>query len=228
MSVLDRKEDTTAKTRATYARDRLKEKFPAILSFDEVADYIFNASERSDTALLNRFTKYVLYHPEIHFDKKKNLLSYRPPYAIRTPEQLIAFFQSNNNVECIEVSKLKKGWADCDAAIDQMENEHKLQVIRNKKDHNPRIIFADDPTLFAPLEKDFVDLYSSISLPGKDDIIRFLIAAKRTPAGQVANNKAVVKNAAKVRKSRQSTKQTNKHMTGLFRDYSQLRTKKGT
>lgn len=214
-----------AQTAAQHALDRLKSKFPAAVPQDEVHDFVFISAELENQKLFRMFRFFMDKDSEVAINEVDKTYRYKPPYNIRSPEQLIAYFQSQSDIQAIEVAKLKKGWADCEPSIDKLETEHKLVVIRNKKDNTPRVIFADDPTLFAPLDKDFVDLWMGIQLPPKDDIIRFLIQAKRTPAGQVAENKAVAKTKAKARKSRQSNKQTNKHMAGLFRDYSALRPK---
>lgn len=206
------------------AKERIKDKFPAVLRWDDVLNYCFSAIERHKDVLFY-YTQLVKKDSEVTYNEKDNTLVYKPPYPIRTPEQLIEFFQANTDVQSIEVAKLKKGWPDCDAEIDKLEKEHKITVMRNKKDGSPRVIFADDPTLHINLDEEFVNHWQSIQLPSKDDIIRFLIASRRTPAGQVAANTAVVKQKKQARKNRQSTKQTNKHMHGIFKDYSGIRPK---
>lgn len=214
-----------AKAKAVYSVDRLRDKFPAALKIEDVVDYAFSVADREDAFTLGAFKRIMKSHGQVTVDEKNATYRYKPPYAIRSPEALIAYFQNQTHTRSLSVEQLKKGWPDCDAAIDKLEKQHKLIVIRTKKDNAPRHIWADDPALFAKVDQEFVDLWNGIELPPKDDIIRYLEKTGRVPAGQVAAPRTAVQAKAKVKKSRQSTKQTNKHMAGLFKDYSGLRQK---
>ncbi len=215
---------TKAQTKATYAVTRLREHFPAALSIDDVVSYSFGKMEQEER-VIETFRKIMDRSHEVAVNKKDHTYCYKPPYDIRTSDQLIAHFQKQTDTTFINVSDLKKGWADCDAVIDKMEQQHRLIVIRHKKDNAPRVIWADDASLHAPLDQEFIDLWTSIPLSSKDDVVRYLKQSGRITAGQIAENKAAAQTKAKARKSRQSTKQTNKHMAGLFKDYSALRQK---
>ena len=215
---------TTAQTKSTYAITRLRDAFPAAVNIDDVINYSFGKMEQDDQTVKTFKTILERSH-EVSFNKKEHTYCYKPPYDIRSSEQLIAHFQKQTDTTFINVSDLKKGWPDCEAVIDKMEQQHRLIVIRHKKDNAPRVIWADDASLHAPLDQEFIDLWTSIPLSSKDDVVRYLKQSGRITAGQVADNKATAQTKAKVRKSRQSTKQTNKHMAGLFKDYSALRQK---
>lgn len=206
------------------AQERAKNKFPDVLSYDDVVGYCFSALQRQDEKVLHFFNLLLKKDSALTYDEKAQTVVYKPPYPIRSSKQLIAFFQNNNDITSIDVVQLKKGWPNCEESIDQLEREHKILVIRKKKDNVPTVIFADDPSLHIALDPEFKVLWQSIQLPErKDDIIRFLIASRRTPAGQIAEAKIVSKVTKKARKSRQSTKQTNKHMSSIFKDYSGLK-----
>lgn len=215
---------TSAQTKSTYAVSRLRENFPAAVSIDDVVNYAFGKMEQDDRTI-DTFKKIMERSNEVAVNKKDRTYCYKPPYDIRSSDQLIAHFQKQTDTTFITVSDLKKGWGDCEAVIDKMELQNRLIVIRHKKDNAPRVIWADDASLHAPLDQEFKDLWASIPLSSKDDVVRYLKQSGRITAGQIAENKATAQTKAKVRKSRQSTKQTNKHMVGLFKDYSGMRQK---
>lgn len=212
---------TKASLASQHALDRLKDKFPASIPQDDLFAYVLIGADR-ERAGVTHCLKVILGKDNEVRKLSDGSYSYKPPIDVRSEEALLQHFQRDADIRSIEVAKLKKGWPECDVAIDKLESEHKLVVLRNKKDSTPRVIFADDPSLHAPLDQDFVNLWMGIQLPQKDDLIRALIQAKRTPAGQVADNKVMAKPKQKVRKTRQSAKQTNKHIN-LFRDYSALK-----
>ena len=215
----------TAQTKATYAVTRLRENFPAAVNIDDVINYAFGKMEQSDHRIVDTFKRIMERSSEVAVNKKEQSYCYKPPYDIRSSEQLIAHFQKQTDTTFINVSDLRKGWGDCEAVIDKMEQQNRLIVIRHKKDASPRVIWADDASLHAPLDQEFRDIWTTTPLSSKDDVIRYLKQSGRITAGQIAENKAVAQTKQKVRKSRQSTKQTNKHMVGLFKDYSTLRQK---
>ena len=211
-----------ARLASQHALDRLKDKFPASVPEDDLFAYVLNAADRGPGV---RHCLRVILSKDNEIKKEDNgkSYSYKPPIDVRSEQGLLQLFQRDADQRSLEVAKLKKGWPDCDTAIDKLESEHKLVVLRNKKDGTPRVIFEDDPSLHAPLDREFIDLWMTVPLPPKDDVIKFLVQSKRTPAGRVADNKVIAKVKSKQRKSRQSSKQTNKHMVGIFRDYSALR-----
>lgn len=215
---------SAAQTKTTFAVTRLREGFPAALPIDDVINYSFGKLEQNDK-IVDTFKKMMEKSREVTVNKKDRTYCYKPPYDIRSSDQLMTYFQNQTDTTFINVLDLKKGWGDCEAVIDKMEQQHRLIVIRHKKDSAPRVIWADDASLHVPLDKEFIDLWTSIPLSSKDDVVRYLKQSGRMTAGQIADNKGVAIAKAKVRKSRQSTKQTNKHMTGLFKDYSALRQK---
>ena len=224
MSVVRNPHISAAQAKASMAQDRAKAKFPEVLAYEDVVGFCFSAAERQDEKVLHFFNLLLTKDSALTYDEKAKTIVYKPPYPVRDSKQLIAFFQNNNEITSIDVVQLKKGWPNCEEAIDQLEREHKILVIRKKKDNVPTVIFADDPSLHIPLDQDFRTLWQSVQLPErKDDIIRFLLASHRTPAGQIAEAKVVAKVAKKARKNRQSTKQTNKHMSSIFKDYSGLK-----
>lgn len=208
------------------AIDRLKDKFPAALKIDDVINYTFSATQSQDATTIKFWRHAMAKSPEVELDDVNKTYQYKPPYDIKSAEELIKFFQNEDHVQSISVDQLRKGWAECDDAINNLAKERKLIVQRGKKDNNaPKWIWPDDPDLFAEVDQEFIDLSNGVELPSKDDIIRYLEKSGRTPAGQVVSNNGVSTAKAKVRKLRQSTKQTNVHMKGLFKDYSNLRQK---
>lgn len=211
--------------KAAMVAQRLQEKFPSSIKVDDLINYVFQAAEREDEGLMKAFRTLLGLNKDIVSLRNGEAFRYKPPYDIQSPDALIAYFQSSQDTRSIEVAKLKKGWPDCEQAIDKLEDEHKLIVMRNKKDSTPRHIWVDDAALCVPFEKEFVEEWNKQQLPSVDDAIRFIRSSGRTPAGQVADIKVAAKPTKKIRKARASVKQTNKHMAGLLRDYSDKRQK---
>lgn len=213
-----------AKAKHFHVLGRLREKFPSAVSFDEALGFAFTIVERQDDALVKAFRAIMRNSGEVVIENEGRMYRYKPPFAIRNSEDLIEYFQKQTHTRSMAVDDLKKGWIDCDDQIDELEKEHKLMVIRAKKDNAPKYIWADDPALSAPVDSEFVNLWDAIKLPENDEVIRALEQANRTPAGQVAIQNAV-QAKGKTRKMRQSTKKTNTHMSAIFKDFSSLRQK---
>lgn len=214
------------KPKIQFAADRLKEKYPASLTLKELIDYSFPSNEAEIPELIRFFKRYLAVSEIVSLDETTKTYRYKPPYDVATPEQLIAYFQGKTDVQPIEVKELKKGWPDCEKAIDQLEKEHKLIVMRGKRDLVAKTVWADDPDLFAPIDEEFVQQWEKINFPAtntSDEIRRYLQSTGRTPAGQIAQSKVVAKSKATAkRRVIRSAKQTNKHMAGQLRDYSAL------
>jgi len=215
------------KPKIQFAADRLKEKYPASLTLKELIDYSFPSTEAEIPELIRFFKRYLAVSEIVSFDEITKTYRYKPPYDVVSPQQLIAYFQDKTDVQPIEVKELKKGWPDCEKAIDQLEKEHQLIVMRGRRDNLPKTIWADDPDLFAPFDEEFVQQWDKIGFPAtntSDEIRRYLQSTGRTPAGQIAQNKIAAKSKTNQKKRIiRTTKQTNKHMAGQLRDYSALK-----
>lgn len=212
-----------------HAVDRLKEKFPASVPFKDLVKFVSFARNDEVPSKYDQDVKYfkriLRLRTDVSSDEASDTFKFKPPYNISSPEQLVGWFQRQDQFRSIEVRDLKQGWPECETAIDRLEKEHKLIVLRNKKDNNPRTLWPDDPDLNVPLDAEFVDIWNRVLLPERDEVIKSLQKGGHIPTGEVS--KMVVKQAAekKKRKARINTKQTNNHMSGIFKDYSGQRPK---
>lgn len=215
-----------ARTNVVYASDRLKEKFPESISWDDLVSFVLPYHKRTEEQI-NMFRRFLAVNPKIRHDQLTDSYTFKPLHNIATADDLLKFLQNQDSALGINVRELKDGWNDVEETIDKLEAEHKLLVVRNKKDRHPRMVWVDDPTLDAPLDQEFKDLWSQIPLPSVEDTIKELRRMNHKSTGEpaVADTGARVKKEKK--KARRGQKVTNVHMQGLFRDYSEKRPQGG-
>ncbi|KAL9115177.1 MAG: hypothetical protein Q9227_000971 [Pyrenula ochraceoflavens] len=181
--------------------------------------------QRESAEIQFQYKDYLRNHPKVKYDPETKLYSYKPTLDIRTADQLLAYLQNQKSAQGVSVKDLKDGWNDVETeAIDSLEAEHKLLVIRNKKDNHAKHVWADDPTLHVRIDGEFQTIWRGIPLPEQGEIVKELTRAGLTPAGKTS---APVIKKAKVektkKKARRSGKTTNQHMVGILRDYSHLK-----
>ncbi|KAI0449901.1 hypothetical protein F5B21DRAFT_492918 [Xylaria acuta] len=138
---------------------------------------------------------------------------------------LLAHLQQKTDASSLSVKDLKDGWPDCDQAITELENEHKILVVRTKKDNHAKFVWLDDPRLSHAVDPEFLNMWHRIELPAPEDMVRKLLALGQKPASEAPQNNAKATNkAAKKRKSTRPPKhQSNAHMAHLLKDYSHMK-----
>ncbi|KAI1741728.1 hypothetical protein F4680DRAFT_58747 [Xylaria scruposa] len=138
---------------------------------------------------------------------------------------LLAHLQQKTDASSLSVKDLKDGWPDCDHAITELENEHKILVVRTKKDNHAKFVWLDDPRLSHAVDPEFLNMWHRIELPAPDDMVRKLLALGQKPASEAPQNNVKATNkAAKKRKSTRPPKhQSNAHMAHLLKDYSHMK-----
>ncbi|KAI8635602.1 transcription initiation factor IIE, beta subunit [Xylariaceae sp. FL1651] len=139
---------------------------------------------------------------------------------------LLSYLQQKVDASSLSVKDLKDGWPDCDAAISELEAEHKILVVRTKKDNHAKFVWLDDPRLSHPVDTEFLNMWHKIELPSPDDIVRKLVAIGQKPASEDPRLKKLdqPKAAAKKRKATRPPKhQSNSHMAHLLKDYTHLK-----
>lgn len=216
-----------ARTNVVYATDRLKEKFPASIPADDLIAFVLPAHKRGDTTQINLFKQFLRVNPKVNYDPKTDSYTFRPLHNIASADDLLSFLQKQENALGINVRELKDGWPNVEETIDKLEAQHKLLVTRNKKDNHPRMVWANDPTLTAPLDTEFRDVWVQIPLPNVEETIRELKRMNHKPAGELPTQDSAVKVEKKKKKARRGAKITNQHMVGLFKDYSHQRPQAG-
>ena len=215
------------RTNVVFAIDRLKEKAPASIPSGDLISYVLPAHKRDNSAQINRFKQFLRVNPKVSYDSKADSFSFKPTLAIYNATDLLDFLQKQETALGISVRDLKDGWSNVEETITKLETQHKLLVSRQKKDNHPRMVWANDPSLHAPLEPEFKDIWEHVPLPQQEDIIKELKREKLNPAGQVAAPKAVAATDKKKKKVRRGAKITNIHIQDMFKDYSGQRPQAG-
>lgn len=214
---------TDARTKVYYAIDRLKEKFPASVPFDDLASYMLSVDERRNRQQVNLIKQFLRVNPKVDHDPANDTYRFRPLHNIATADDLLAYFQRQETALGLNVRDLKEAWPNVEDTIDQLEKENKLLVTRNKKDNHPRMVWSNDPSLIAPLDPEFKEFWHQVTLPNTEDVIRELTRMNHTPTGELRKPENAPKVEKKKKKVRRGNKVTNVHMQSLFRDYSNQR-----
>ncbi|KAI1200224.1 hypothetical protein F5X97DRAFT_294463 [Nemania serpens] len=138
---------------------------------------------------------------------------------------LLAHLQQKTDASSLSVKDLKDGWPDCDQAITELEKEHKILVVRTRKDNHAKFVWLDEPRLSHAVDPEFLTMWHRIELPAPDDMVRKLLALGQKPASEAPTNNG--KGAAKAAKKRKTTRppkhQSNAHMAHLLKDYSHMK-----
>ncbi|KAK0628813.1 hypothetical protein B0T17DRAFT_614684 [Bombardia bombarda] len=142
---------------------------------------------------------------------------------VRTKTQLLAHLQRKTDASGVSVKDLKDGWPDCDQALTELEADHKILVVRAKKDGVARMVWLDDPSLFHPIDAELRVMWQKVEVPSVDNIVQRLIAAQQKPTSEDPRLKlmqAPKVEKKKKRQTRRTGKSTNTHMEHLLKDYS--------
>jgi transcription initiation factor TFIIE subunit beta len=216
---------TNIMTQVTYAVNHLKTKTTP-LKLDDLLSYL--SAYRLGDDYIKTLSAILMRHPKIIYDPKgfdgAGSFEFRPMHNIRNGDQLLGHLQGQTTAAGLPVKELLEGWPDVQDAIRALEKEHKLLVIRNKKDDHARTVWADDPTLAQHVDDAFQDMWFKIKLPDAELLISELEKNGLTPTNKSAAPKPKPKvQEKKTKKARKSGKTTNTHMVGILRDYSHLK-----
>lgn len=159
----------------------------------------------------------------IKYDKGTNTLEYVSLHNIRSSEDLLNFLRSQPTFKGIPVKELKDGWSNYLQSINELEQEHKILVLRTKKENSPRLVWANFGGDLNLVDEEYQRLWFQIKLPEKDDLYQALVDQGLKPTGADPNvvNRRPKKEEKKQKKARRG-KITNTHMKGILKDYSQM------
>ncbi|KAL1303970.1 hypothetical protein AAFC00_000417 [Neodothiora populina] len=213
-------------TQVVYAIDYLKSKDRPI-GFNDIWNYLsIPANQQQHRAVLKRA---LVEHPKVEYDPKgldgHPSFRFRPVHNVRSADELRAYLQRQPTAQGISVKELKDGWPSAIAEIEALEGKGELLVTRNKKDNTPKMVWPNDPSLALHIDQDFQDYWSKIKLPSNPaDMRTELLNAGLTPTSQVKElPKLGGAREKKKRISRKIGRSTNTHMTGILKDYSQVK-----
>ncbi|ODV65994.1 transcription initiation factor IIE, beta subunit [Hyphopichia burtonii NRRL Y-1933] len=159
----------------------------------------------------------------IKYDANENTLEYVSLHNIRNADDLLNFLRSQPTFKGTSVKELRDGWAGCLQAINDLELENKILVLRNKKENAPRLVWANLGGELGLIDDEFVDMWSNVKLPDPDNLYQSLLdqGLKPTGADPQLIKKKPQQQEKKQKKARRG-KVTNTHMKGILKDYSQL------
>ncbi len=146
--------------------------------------------------------------------------------GVKTAVDLLHYLQRKGDAQGVAVKDLRDGWHDVETGITELEQQHKVLAVRNKKDNHARYVWLDDPTLCHAVDAEFQVLWHRVEVPGVDDIVRRLNAVGQKPTSEDPRLKIAATPKEKKQKkriARRTGKSTNTHMEHLLKDYSHLK-----
>ncbi|EJT80875.1 hypothetical protein GGTG_00868 [Gaeumannomyces tritici R3-111a-1] len=143
--------------------------------------------------------------------------------GVKDEHALLAHLRSLRQAQGLAVKDIKDGWADCEKAIDRMEAEHKLLVVRAKKGGLARSVWIDDPALNHDVDDEFKILFHRVEMPAAEDMVRKLTQVGQKPTSEDPRLKiqAVEKKQKKKSARRSGAQRTNTHMAHLLEKFNQ-------
>ncbi|KAK1251928.1 hypothetical protein MKX07_007407 [Trichoderma sp. CBMAI-0711] len=221
------------KTQMTFAVEYLKKKGDA----KTIQDIIDHLSLRNYTEEHKKeLTEGLRRHPRVEWRPDPSLseqtwktgtYKHRPIIpGVKDATSLLAHLQRKTDASGVSVKDLKDGWPDCEETLAKLEREHKVLVVRTKKDNFPRYVWADDPSLHHKVEPEFQAMWRRVQLPSLDDMHRKLVSVGQKPTSDDPRKAVAAVAKPKQQKKRAGKrigKATNTHMTHLLNDYSGMR-----
>jgi transcription initiation factor TFIIE subunit beta len=222
------------KTQMTFAVEKLKKERKPMSLMDLINHLsVQSHPEEHQKALAEGLRR----HPRIEWKPDPKLteqtwlsgsFSHRPLIpGVYNATTLIAHLQRKTDASGTSVKELKDGWPDCEDTLTDLERQHKILVVRTKKDNLPRYVWPNDPSLFHAVQPEFQAMWQRVQLPSLADMHRKLVSVGQKPTSEdprkadlAAANKPKVQ---KRRAGKRAMKATNEHMTHLLQDYSNRR-----
>lgn len=216
-------------TQMVYAVHHLKEKDKE-LNIYEIMDHMsrrpVNEKDQNELAEILRRNPRVRWIPDPNLTEQRwdsGTYVHNPLIpGVRSKESLLAYLQKKKDAMYVQVKDLEDGWPKekLYQALTELERDHKVLVVRTKKDNHPRYVWSDDQSLWNEVDPVFQNLWHKVPVPAVEDINRLLTQVGQKPTSEDPRLKVV---AAKVekKKKRASTRPknlTNTHLMGLFDD----------
>ncbi|KAI1095574.1 transcription initiation factor IIE, beta subunit [Rostrohypoxylon terebratum] len=219
-----------ALTNLQYAVDFLKAKGEP-KTLQEVIDHLTLQHYKKDVQIF--FADALKIHSRIRFipdPKAKSLpdawksgkYEFKPALpGVVSKVTLLEHLAKKRDASGTDVKSIKDGWPDCDAALTELEAEHKILTIRTKKELTPRYVWLDQPELHHQVDDEFRAMWFKEPLPSVDEMPRRLKAlGQKATSGGTKTNAGVQKAPPKRKKaSRTQKKFENEHMRSIFDSY---------
>jgi transcription initiation factor TFIIE subunit beta len=197
-----------------YVKDR-----NAVVPVSQLTSYL-NLNNPEQQAKLLSLIKNL---EKIKYNPTDNSLEYVSIHNIKSKDELLQFLRTRATFKGIAVKELKDGWNGCFDAINELEEESKVLVLRTKKDGAPRLVWANIGGELGAVDEEFVKIWLGVKLPDPAELPGKLNKLGLKPASV---DPATIKKEGdgtvlKKRKSRKG-KITNVHMAGILKDYSNM------
>ncbi|CUM67575.1 uncharacterized protein PRCAT00005275001 [Priceomyces carsonii] len=159
----------------------------------------------------------------IKYNRDDDTLEYVSFHNIRSSDDLLNFLRYQPTFKGMSVKELSDGWSGCVDAINELEEQNKILVLRNKKENTPRLVWANLGGELDLIDDEFKKMWSEVKLPEPDNLYLALIDQGLKPSGADPSliRKKPQQQEKKQKKARRG-KITNTHMKGILKDYSQL------
>lgn len=220
-------------TQMVYAVNHLKEK-DKDLSITDIVDHLTRrpVAEQEWVELVENLRK----HPRVKWTPDPSLTEqntrsgtyqHNPVIpGVKSKETLLAYLQAKKDAMLVHVKDLEDGWPKdrLYPAITELERDHKILVVRTKKDNHPRYVWQDDPSLWHEVDQEFQSMWHKTNIPALDDINRLLIQAGQKPASEDPRLKVInakIEKAKPKKKKKAPRNLTNTHLKGhlsMFKD----------
>lgn len=161
-----------------HARNHLKSKSPALLTFDDIISYLsLPVDAEKNIPRIKEALKgdeRVEFVPKSKSGNSKDCFKYRPLHPVTNAEELKEYLARRTTFTAagVTVKALKDGWPDCVQAIDQLEKEGFVLATRHKKDNAPIRVYADSPSYHIHIDDDFRDFWTKTKLPASETDLR--------------------------------------------------------
>ncbi|KAF8976470.1 hypothetical protein BGZ46_008240 [Entomortierella lignicola] len=151
---------------------------------------------------------------KVLYDQMNGTFVFKPTYHIKSKEDLLMILEKRRNEGGMDYKELKDSYSKLAQSVEELANEGRILVIRNK-DGNPRVLFWNDQRYNTAMDKEFRDIWHSLRITDELDLSKELEKAGLTHM-QVYDKKGPGEAPKRkpVRRNRK-VKITNTHMKGL-------------
>lgn len=181
--------------------------------FEDVARYLSTSIDTLLPRLMNI--------DRIQINMSQKTAQYVSVFGIYTKEDLLTFLRRQETYQGISVKQLKDGWNGCLPAIEELEQNQEIIVIRTKKENTPRFVWANTGGALGGIDAEFMDIWSKVKVPEAPDLPSKLEEAGLKPTSV---DPATIKSNKKTAGERKQKKPrrgkiTNTHLGSLLKDY---------
>lgn len=224
-------------TQLIYAVGYLKEHPNTPMRLEELAIYSKVEDLLHNADLLAAFRT----HEKVQWDEKTDLYSYKPDYLLKSNADLLALLRRYSPRGGMLVKKLQESWPNAKQAIEELEKEGKVMVIRtggsSEREGHVKMVFWDElgqetAEKKYKVDEEFNTMWHSFKLPDHLTIARELeeggMRTTSTIAEPSAASTANVKKPKGKKGANRKIKLQNTHLKELGIDLSKDFVKPGS